>query len=259
MSTTGTAYIKDGRFFIVGVSRSRLGTVPYAVSVAVQDQTEPDGPVNVAGDMSDGLLDAMKRARREVKKELTRSRLKLAAETLVLRSRSGDQNAMAMIGAIRNSARKGVKRARLTFRILREYIKTNPAGKSDFGKESKPREPLQVLLNRAADTFEESIAIVSSSHESSDPYCAAIMVANRGPVAARLSQVTKMIPNGSAASFTNGYKRSATRDLSDIQTKDSQAFQIGYIMGLALRLEMARKGKCNALCPMAAWELGQGK
>ncbi len=59
-----------------------------------------------------------------------------AAFSLVRRARNGDQNAMAIMAAVRDRANQGDKQAEMSFRLMMGYIKNNPTDRNaDMGAE----------------------------------------------------------------------------------------------------------------------------
>lgn len=60
------------------------------------------------------------------------SRIRVAAESLVVRARAGDQNAIAMITRVRESVPRS-RRAALAYEALRDYVAKHPIVKSGFG------------------------------------------------------------------------------------------------------------------------------
>lgn len=60
------------------------------------------------------------------------ARIRAAAESLVVRSRAGDQNAIAMIMRIRDSVPRS-RRAALAYEALRDYVNRNPVSETRFG------------------------------------------------------------------------------------------------------------------------------
>ncbi len=60
------------------------------------------------------------------------ARIRAAAESLVVRSRAGDQNAIAMIMRIRESVPRS-RRAAFAYEALREYVRRNPVSDTRFG------------------------------------------------------------------------------------------------------------------------------
>ena len=54
--------------------------------------------------------------------------VKEAAESVVRRVRSGDQNAMALMAMVRDNASAGNPNAKISFRFMRMYIEKNPIG-----------------------------------------------------------------------------------------------------------------------------------
>lgn len=83
------------------------------------------------------------------------ARIKAAAESLVVRSRAGDQNAIAMIMRIRESVPRS-RRAALAYEALREYVRRNPVSETRFGA---------VLASIETPSAMKSIATSSASKE----------------------------------------------------------------------------------------------
>lgn len=83
------------------------------------------------------------------------AQMKLAATQLVRRARQGDQNAVGMIVAVRENAKRGAPRARAMMRLLKREVE-RPRPKGRFGSEasSKTRADL-VMLQIAASPTEE--------------------------------------------------------------------------------------------------------
>src|SRR5208337_1289133 len=81
------------------------------------------------------------------------------AESLVERSRQGDQLAMAGLMMIRRAARKGVARAQFALAMCNKYTKDHPVG-GKFGVDEKPEVPRGLLKSFSADEpscFAESV------------------------------------------------------------------------------------------------------
>lgn len=70
----------------------------------------------------------------------TREALRATAESLVRRSRQGDQNAMAIISEVRRNSLRGNKRAQLTHDLIGDYINHHPMTEPEgmkFGEEDR--------------------------------------------------------------------------------------------------------------------------
>src|SRR4051794_17115654 len=52
--------------------------------------------------------------------------IRIETANLVKRARAGDQNAMAMIRSVRDSAMKGGKRSKESYNLIMQYIKAHP-------------------------------------------------------------------------------------------------------------------------------------
>lgn len=72
-----------------------------------------------------------------------------AAEDLVRRARVGDQNAMAMIASVAESAKGGNPKARNAYACIEAYIKSHPVGhdSSIFGYETNALKETVALAN----------------------------------------------------------------------------------------------------------------
>lgn len=60
------------------------------------------------------------------------ARMRAATESLVVRARAGDQNAIAMIVRVRESTPRS-RRAAAAYEMLREYVSRNPVAEAGFG------------------------------------------------------------------------------------------------------------------------------
>jgi hypothetical protein len=76
--------------------------------------------------------------------------MKSAAESLVIRARAGDQNAIAMIMRVRDGVRHS-RRAALAYDLLRNFVKKNPVGKavSPFGFAGSGRSSYAAIASSA--------------------------------------------------------------------------------------------------------------
>lgn len=76
------------------------------------------------------------------------AKMRQAAESLVIRARAGDQNAIAMISEVRKNVPRS-RRAALAYDLLCDYVKKNPVGKVAFGFASRVAGKADPLLYRA--------------------------------------------------------------------------------------------------------------
>src|SRR5882672_4652293 len=120
--TTASACVKEGRLCIVGLHDSKeVGLIPFTHTIEVGKDI-PDGPVDFgAEDLDEKLSKAIDDARQPMLATIEKQKMQMTAEQLVERARVGDQNAVAMISAIRAGATKGVKRAKIAFKMLADY------------------------------------------------------------------------------------------------------------------------------------------
>lgn len=250
-----SAYVYQGRLCILGICESGLGPVPFAVSEGVEGVD--DGPVDIGTELAEPLSKAMQKCQEQVQASVNVGKQKLAVESLVTRSRQGDQNAMAILVGIGENARKGVKRAQQSFKIARSFIHRNPVeARTSFGIESK-------LLARASDPYAQSAAIVVLT-----PYVdmerMIVLLCDGPPVPTRLSALAKAIPKDERPAFNLGFKhsrnkRALDRALERLEPQFYRAFQVGYAAGVANRFQNALKeeGRISDICPLAGWEHGE--
>lgn len=190
-------------------------------------------------------------------------KLRQAAEELVERARLGDQNAVGMIVQVRQNAEKGSPRAIAAHRMMLDVAK----GKSPrVGSER--RNPLAILRDnirkhRTSNEYAAHIAgIVPETGTSAHDAIAAAQAISRGPsigpnVLRAVQSTFGAEPEKKAFAF--GVKAAPLRVLDTCKKcpnpAGKKALHVGFTMGLARRLQAARRGNIAALSPKAAWEL----
>lgn len=161
-----------------------------------------------------------------------------AAANLVIRSRQGDQNAVAMIAMVRENANRGVKKAQDTYRLIESYVKSHPY--TEMGSEE----------------------IQSKQNEDSLKHC--VQLANFG-VSLTKKNIKKMANTfaGHRDAFMFGVEN--FRDLKGISQKQSEhphhanAIVYGRNVGLARNIQLAKDPQIplRHSFPNIAWELGE--
>lgn len=121
-----SAYVQDGRLYVMGVKSTPIGTVPFSYQGAV-DGSVPDGPIDLfSKEHPETVLKAVEEAKRPIMSAVAGEAMKMGAESLVERSRSGDQNAMAILTLVAENAEKGNKRAKHALKLVKDYIGKHP-------------------------------------------------------------------------------------------------------------------------------------
>jgi len=199
----------------------------------------PNGPIDY------GTHPVVDRAIQEAKSRLVTASVdeqqKLAAESLVLRSRCGDQNAMAIISLVAQNAKKN-PRAHNAYLHIRHYIDNHPVGEnSSFGAESDVKVP---TLNRAA-----------------------VHLANSGPLnKARVNDMLDtFVPSGNKRKIVTFGFMSFALDESELEKHKEQLNKLGKALldfgralGVGRAIQIVRSnGPISSLSNKASWELGE--
>lgn len=251
--TRASAYIHRERLCVIGVTEHRLGPIPFGVSVKL-DSPEAEGPVDLNKEPSGVLKKALDEAEVLIREKLQEGSLELAAENLVLRSRQGDQNAMATLSAVRINAKKGVPKAQHALTVIKRFIKDNPS-----------KQPPTVF------------GLDAALHEADNPYAICAAIVCFGPLDA-CKLLYRLIEMGDLESKLEGLTNTY---MDDLQVMFKQGFILsdrpakffnrkfrrreyyyagltGLLCGRALAIQKIREGgPISKLSKVAGWELGE--
>lgn len=237
-----SSYMHNGYLTCTTVRYTPWGILPNSITAKMKNSQLPNGPVNFGADpMAD-------RAITEAKRRLVGSTLdeqqRLAAESLVLRARCGDQNAMAIISLVAQNSKKS-PRAYTAYQHIQKYIDMHPVSDSPFGVDAPQsvgtNEP---SLNRAAVHF-----------------------ANNGPLnKARINDMldTFVPSNQKRKVVTFGIVSFALDEAEWDKYKDQldklgkALLDLGRAMGFGRAIQIVRSnGPISAVSKKASWELGE--
>lgn len=250
--TRASAYIHRERLCVIGVTDHKLGPIPFGVSVKL-DNPEQEGPVDITKEPSAVVKKALDEAELLIKEKVQEGSLQLAAENLVLRSRQGDQNAMATLAAVKANAKRGSPKAQKALSVIKRYIKKNPN-----------EEPSSFGLDEAL-------------HEADNPYaiCAAIVcfgpldfsklmfrLLEMGDLTERLREIPLTYNDDAQGWFKRGYSLSDRPQAflnQSFHTREHYcASFVGFMCGRALAIQKIRTGApISKLSRLAGWELGE--
>lgn len=251
-----SAYVHKGRLCILGVAETDQGPIPFAQAVTIEGESE-EGPVDMGSELSEPLKVSLSKCQGQIKHQIDREQQRLAVESLVTRTRQGDQNAMAMLISIGENARAGDKRARYSYKVAERFAKSNPIqAKTSFGFEDK-------LLKQAITPYGQSAAIVVLT-----PYLEfermVVLLCDGPPLISQLRNIAKAIPKDEREAFNIGYKQSGNKEAVNVAMRKLppmyfRAFQVGFAAGVAHRIQNAIKpaGRISDISRMAGWELGE--
>lgn len=134
-NATASAYVQQKRLCILGVCDSPYGPIPFSHAAACDAE---DGPVDFGKPLSASVATAMNESEQAIMTGVEKEEMRLAAEDLVDQARAGDQNAIATMICIKESAEQGSPRARFALKLLWRYAKSKKA-RSMFGNEASER------------------------------------------------------------------------------------------------------------------------
>ncbi len=273
MRTNQSAYVKDGRLIIIGVTESPIGVIPFSYHAKLSGDV-PDGPVSMERAEHPAVQQALVGAEGPIAQKINNDTLKLAAENLVERSRQGDQNATGMIVMIRKSVKKGSAKASAAFKAVQDYIKEHPIGPmklvSIHGEQKESTS--QALVKRTAQATDsvqyaaQIAAYVPAIGADIDAcYLASVILANGREISkADVENIASTYAKEAKQNFWYGFKRALFSNeilvrASKIDDESRKAMQVGYTISLAQRLQYIRRPNTPiaAYSLEAAWELGE--
>jgi len=241
-----SAYIKDGRLIILGVAQVKAGAVPFSYDAPAPGAS--DGPVDMGAD-NGPLEPLLAEAELSIKKKIQRGIVKVGAENLVLRARQGDQNAMAMIIAVRQNARRGSPKARAAFIAIREYIEDHPVSQNcEFGFESK-KLVSKALAKQLTEGDPQAYAIsvaMNLPHLSQER---GVVLLAKGPI------IDKTLLTRLSDGFSGREKEQFKSGLNGTLTGSSES-ALGNVVRLAAELQAARVGRFDKCSKLLQYELG---
>lgn len=267
MDFSASAYVKGGRFFIMGLTDSDHGPIPFAWHCNCD---APEGPVNIgAEDLHPSIQAALDQAHDAITSKVEIERMKLVAGEIVDRARDGDQNAMALLQRIGENARRGVPRAQVAFGLCQEYMNTHDP--NSFGAERRQVRGLLGTVSNAIRKRAEPLEYSTALHALLpgiltvvDPSDAAVIISNGpeliGKDNERLSAILAAFPtDDERKAFAAGASTDhVDQALQKVKVALKPACAIGYIVGLARRIQLVRlpETPISAFSKDVAWEIG---
>jgi hypothetical protein len=246
-------FVKNNRLIVMGVADLRSGPVPFTYSTALETPVE-EGPIDFgAEELPPEIEAALMKGQGKIKRVIDIERVKLGAEELVIRSRQGDQNAMAILGAISQNAKGGNKRAQLAFKAVHNYIRSHPPS-ADFAGDSTDVEnnmrKIETLARPSEDIFKNAIAY--QIFTPSLPMEKAVVIVANGP------KIDTQLVQKILSPYPNPEVIEGIRHCRS-QVSKRPDFRAGQILGRAQKLQTVREPfeSFKPMCPVMAWELGR--
>lgn len=256
LSPLASAFVRKGRLCVIGVAETDYGPVPFSFSESVTDA--PEGPVDFGADLSQSVQTALDSIEKKTKEKVSKAQIRLAVESIVLRTRQGDQNAMALLRAIAQNAKRGYRLAQTSLKIATSFIKKNPLGTGpSFGAD------VDRMLRKARSPQAKGAVVVALV-----PYISMPRLINElfdgPPLRGHMRNIALALPKSERAAFNYGFRtardpRSIDRASSKLDPKYYRAFQLGHACNKALRMQHAftPKGRLSDFDATVGWEHGE--
>jgi hypothetical protein len=249
------AYVNEGKLYVLGTDRSEYGVIPFG---HIEPCDSPDTAVDMAGELAPEVKQAIDDAQRKIMNRLERQKMKIVGEELVLRTRAGDQVAMALLTSIGENARKGNARAKYSMQIIEDYNRKHPEAKSRIGADIQSAnlgDDLKRNFLREINTSNDNLhyatltlhALPNMSRDEG-----AVLLSNGPVITDDLLQSVSTHFNGTAEQFHEGVKNWGVNPPNKVHA-------IGQQFGLARCIQLIRLPEVpiSMLSPTAGWELGE--
>lgn len=171
---------------------------------------------------------------------------------LVERSRQGDQVATATISMVRKNAEAGSEKARQSLEEIKRYARSSAPMAVNVGADA------MALRSACFGEDIDNVGMQLSKVSLSDPNTAVVTLANSCNVRELAGKINECIKSDA---FQHTFKRPGLflELIKQADNETQHALLLGYVMGMANRLQAVRHPKCPVAvfsCE-AAWELGQ--
>lgn len=187
------------------------------------------------------------------------------ARALVERARLGDQNAMAMIAQVRESALKGSPRAKIAQAVILEQVKRHPV-KGPKGEASVMGEDAQnaVSILREKGPVIGLVALFVLCDDGPDAVLAGSVTLANGPALddERIKTIGAAIEDADVrkAFYYGVAKPQEVGRVIKSLTSDAQAYLLaGRCVGMARAIQLVRMpgSSLSAFSPQVGWEFGE--
>jgi hypothetical protein len=203
-----------------------------------------------------------------MQKQLAKATMQAGAESLVLRARSRDQNAMAILALIGEQARAGNERAQMAAKLVENYCQTHPSYVVTIGEDSDSSNAAShPVLTRIATNrtplYAYPLALATYLSHAPPDMRTVVCLAN-GP---RITQdrvmeiASRLATDEESHDFLSGIENAHDAEASfkahnEVTSQD--LFRAGRMLGQARAIQKYRiDGKVAKFCADSAWEMGE--
>lgn len=240
-----SAYIQNNHLCVMGIQETPSGPVPFACIAKIEGEECKDGPVDVGSELSPGVEKALQETHDTALRDISSKQMQLKVRDIVMRSRAGDQNAIAIIIETRRAADRGVARAKYAFGMLSQYIKQHPISKRVSFGEEKPIVALKTQIQAPSELHYGAAVTGLAINKDS------IIVLANGPEITddRIKCICNCCPQRDNFQAAFGGDRAALA---------TQSGKVGWFVRLARSIQSVRKPNSDlrAFSPIVAWEHG---
>jgi hypothetical protein len=188
-----------------------------------------------------------------------------ASQTLVDRSRHGDQNATGIIVEIRKNRDRGNPQADASYRYMMDYIRKNPpAPQMSFGSEGRcpsfqKLKKVRDLKGKPYGRFVVKFVLNMGKNVEDSKLAAHILAQGRAIDWVALRDVLGSTPSQVRPAFRVGYQTPQQINQVEASPVDLKMMQLGYILGLAEKVQKLKMPDTpiSDFSPRMGWELGE--
>lgn len=261
-SLQAAGYIHNGKLYLVGLSKTEEGIIPISYSAKINGNIQKDGPIALGQEQEESIEKALAESERPIRFNIEKKRIQRSIISLVERARQGDQNAIGTLVELRRNAKQGDSRANYSLKCAMEYIKKYPKYNMEIvsisGINIPKLPPIKIttlaLFKQALDASKKDInryvsvigSYITSITDSALLKPASVLLADRISIPSLLKKLTSSFDKKTQLIFKTAYLQSDNvsglnifrTTLEDVQ---KNALKVGYVVGLASRLQEARK------------------
>jgi hypothetical protein len=187
--------------------------------------------------------------------------LNSAIESIVIRAREGDENAMALIVSIREQASKGIGKAKKSFALLKNYIEAHPVQLLEIDIGAEAEHSLSILKEVGPIVGLPILGeLIKSGNDAL--FAASVILANGTKLASdKIKEIAISITSSNEAELFSYAVCNSTRNIAEeafgLDKEAKKIFYAGLCIGLAQNIQRVRQPKSiiSRFAPMAGWEL----
>jgi len=217
----------------------------------------------VGEDAPENVKTALDTALAPMQKQLAYASMQAGAASLVLRARSNDQNAKAILDLIGREANAGSERAQIASKLILDYCQEHPYMALTIGEDDEDSHPvLTRIANSRTPMFAYPLALATYLNHAPPDMRTVVCLAN-GPrlTKERILEIASRLANDEEShAFLSGVENALDAEKAfkvRSEVSDQDLFRAGRMLGQARAIQKYRiDGKIANFCADSAWEMG---